>query len=63
MDDKPLWTKDDKHILFERQDYTYNHDARNYTMREDIYIINIDGSSLQKLTDNGISSLTKRGTR
>jgi Tol biopolymer transport system component len=63
MDDKPMWTKDGKHILFERQVWTYNHDIRDYAMQEDIYIINADGSGLQKLTKDGISSLTKRSVR
>lgn len=63
IDDKPLWTNDGKYIIFERQVWTYNHEVRDYAKEENIYIINTDGSSLQKLTDDGISSLTKKGTR
>jgi len=60
MDGRPLWMKDGEHILFQREYYTYNHDRGAYNRElKDLYIIKADGTGMQKLTDDGISTLSK----
>ncbi len=59
MDGTLLWTKDGKHIIFQRTTHTYDHDLRQYTQQNDLFIINPDGTGMQNLTNDGKSALKK----
>jgi Tol biopolymer transport system component len=59
MDNAPRWIKDNKHIIFQRDSYNYNHSTKQYTQEQDLYLMSIDGPALQNLTNDGASSLLK----
>jgi Tol biopolymer transport system component len=59
-DNNPFWTKDGLHIVFQRITYTYDHDAGRYKPEvRDLYVMSSDGTGLQNLTNDGISTLVK----
>jgi len=58
-DESPHWLKDNEHIIYERQTFTYNGQPSTYDYSVDLYIVRCDGTELQKLTDNGSMSLLK----
>lgn len=59
MDDAAIWISDNEHVIFEHQYWQWNSGINDYTSTSDLYIINKDGTGMQKLTDNGLSSLLK----
>jgi hypothetical protein len=60
LDGPPHWIKDSDHILFERQNYTYDQEIGHYHVSKDLYIIRSDGTGLQRLTSTGRSTIAKR---
>lgn len=60
MDGHAQWTRDGEHIIFGRTYYKYDHSKKQYTDVSDLFIINKDGTGLQNLTNNNVSSLIKR---
>jgi Tol biopolymer transport system component len=57
----PFWTQDGKHIVFQREPYRYDHGAGKYKIEvKDLHVMNPDGTGLQNLTNDGISSVGKQ---
>jgi len=59
-DNRPRWTKDGEYILFHRETWLWENDKRNYNDTYDLYIINKNGSNMERLTNNGMYRLFKK---
>ena len=60
-DNRPRWTKDGEYILFHREIWQWDNDKMNYNDTYDLYIIHNNGSNMQRLTNNGMHRLFKKG--
>jgi hypothetical protein len=60
MDNCPSWLIDNTHIIFERNYQQYDNNIHHYANTYDLYIVNKDGTGLQKVSDNGTSTIFKK---
>lgn len=57
--DAPYWLKDSKHIIFQYEINTYDPNQGIPVPSDDLYVISIDGTGMQRLTYDGYSELLK----
>ena len=57
--DGTRWLKDSQHIIFQLETWTYDVSTAQNVRSVDLYIVSLDGSGLQMLTDDGQSTMLK----
>ncbi len=58
--DAPHWLMDSKHIVFDFETGTYDNSRGQVNVTTDLYVINADGTDMQRLTTDQASSLLKK---
>jgi Tol biopolymer transport system component len=61
--DAPHWLEDSKHIIFQYEIWTYDPSQGLPVPSEDLYVMDVDGTGMQRLTYDGTSELLKESSR